>query len=218
MNRLPKTIILPFLLCLALPAAAAETRIAPDAESVQPLKAGDRAPSFTVYRVDGSPYRFEPSNLDSPVLIITYRGGWCPYCNTQLQDLRKVLPAIRESGVETLFLSGDRPEILYSSLKQDTRESVSERDYTILSDADMNAAMALGIAFRVPDSTLERYRSRDWDLAGSSMAKHDALPVPAVFVIDTDGRVAFAYANPDYRVRLPAEDVKAAVDRLLAGD
>lgn len=218
MNMLSRTtLLLLALACVAIPALA-ETRIAPTPEQIQPVRAGEPAPAFTVYRVDGTPYRFEPGRLDKPVLIITYRGGWCPYCNTQLQDLRKVLPAIRQSGVETLFLSGDRPEILYSSLKQDTQQTVSERDYTILSDADLDAAMALGIAFRVPDSTLERYRQRDWDLSGSSMAKHDALPVPAVFVIDKDGRVAFAYANPDYKVRLPAEEVKAAVDAVVSGD
>lgn len=205
------------LTCLAQPVIA-EPRIAPSPEQIQPVQAGEPAPPFTVYRVDGTPYRFEPGKLDGPVLIITYRGGWCPYCNIQLQDLRKVLPAIRQSGVETLFLSGDRPEILYSSLKQETQQDVSERDYTILSDANLDAAIALGIAFRVPDSTLERYCQRDWDLSGSSMEKHEALPVPAVFVIGKDGRVAFAYANPDYKVRLPAEEVKAAVDAVVAGD
>jgi len=197
---------------------AAEMNIASGPEETNPLKAGDHAPDFTVYNVDGSPYIFDSDKLEHTTLIITFRGGWCPYCNVQLQDLRTVLPEIKKSGVDVLFLSGDRPEILYSNLKQETQEFINGLDYTILSDADMNAGMAFGLAFRVPDETLNKYMQRDWDLGNSSMEKHKALSIPAVYVIRTNGEVAYAYANPDYRVRLPAADVKAAVDKVLMED
>ena len=203
------------LLCAAI-STAAETRIAPSAEETVPIKAGDRAPDFTVYRVDGSAYNFKGNALEHPTLIITFRGGWCPYCNTQLQELRHVLPDIKKSGVDVLFLSGDRPEILYSNLKQETQEFIDGLDYTILSDANIQAGMALGLAFRVPDATIGKYSQRNWDLARSSMDKHKVLSIPAVYLIRANGEIAFAYANPDYRIRLPADEVKMAVDRLLS--
>lgn len=206
--------ILPTLLFISL-FAIAEMNIADSPEQTQPLQAGDRAPDFTVYKVDGSPFHFEASTLERPTLIITFRGGWCPYCNTQLQDLRKVLPQIKQSGVDVLFLSGDRPAILYSNLKQETQQFIDGLDYTILSDADINAGLAFGLAFRVPDETINKYKQRNWDLASSSMEKHKVLSIPAVYVIRTNGEIAYAHAEPDYRVRLPAEDVKAAVDKVL---
>ncbi len=202
------------LLCIAI-STNADMKIAPSAEETTPLQSGERAPDFTVYRVDGSAYNFRANELEHPTLIITFRGGWCPYCNTQLQDLRHVLPEIKQSGVDVLFLSGDRPEILYSNLKQETQEFINGLDYTILSDADIAAGTALGLAFRVPDETITKYSQRNWDLAKSSMDKHKVLSIPAVYLIRQDGEIAFAYANPDYRIRMPAEEVKAAVDNLL---
>ena len=102
----------------ALPASAEETT---------PLKKGDRAPGFTVRTVDGKPYVFDPDNLTKPAILISFRGGWCPYCNMHLSELRTVIPEIRDSGYDVLFLSNDRPEILYSSLKQETQDDIDER-------------------------------------------------------------------------------------------
>ena len=195
---------------------SAEMTIAASAEATNPLQAGDMAADFTAYNFDGSEYRFDSDNLQRTTLLITFRGGWCPYCNTQLQELRNVLPEIKASGVDVLFLSGDRPEILYSNLKQETQGFVDDLDYTILSDADMNMGIAFGLAFRVPDDIISKYQSRNWDLEQSSMQRQKVLSVPAVYVIRKDGEIAFSYTNPDFRVRLPAEDVKAAVDKVLA--
>ncbi len=177
---------------------------------VDPVGVGDAAPAFTVREVDGTDFDFDPAALENPVLLITFRGGWCPYCNGQLAGLREVLPEIRDGGIDVLFLSADRPEILYSSLQQDTQDSIDGLAYHILSDANLDAARALGIAYRVPDDTLETYESRGRDMGSSSIALHSALPLPAVFIVDTDGDVAFAYSNPDIRVRLPADQVLEA--------
>lgn len=180
------------------------------AEEVNPLRAGDRAPRFTVRTVDNEPFTFDPDNLDAPVMLITFRGGWCPYCNTHLSELRNVIPELKEKGIDVFFLSGDRPEMLYESLKMETQEDIDGQGYTIYSDADIEAARALGIAFRAADSTIERRMQRGQDIDGSSMINHHALPVPAVYVINQRGDITFDYVNPDYAVRIPTEDLVAA--------
>ncbi len=195
--------------------ANAQTNIAPSAEETNPVQAGATAPDFTVYQVDGAPYEFKAGNLERPTMLIPFRGGWCPYCNAHLQELRNVLPEIKQSGIDVLFLSGDRPEILYSNLKQETQESIANLDYTILSDAKLEASMKLGLAFKMPDNTLANFRSRKRDIDDSSIAIHNALMIPAVYIINTDGIIAYAYTNPDYKVRLPAEDVKAAAEEVV---
>lgn len=183
----------------------ADAPIAATAAGTQPLEPGDRAPSFQVRTVEGKPFRFDPATLDRPVILVTFRGGWCPYCNMHLSELRHVLPRIRELGVDVLFLSGDRPAQLYASLEADTQQDIDGRHYTILSDADANAAIALGIAFRASDATIGRRLEKGQDIEGSSMSLHRVLPVPSVFAIGTDGIIAFAYANADYKIRLPAD-------------
>ncbi|MDX1515274.1 MAG: peroxiredoxin-like family protein [Woeseiaceae bacterium] len=185
----------------------ADAPIARTAEEIQPLGVGDPAPRFQVRDVDGAAVTFDPARLERPAIIITFRGGWCPYCNMHLSELRHVLPEIRELGIDVLFLSGDRPDQLYRSLASDTQSAIDGRGYRILSDADVNAATAFGIAFRASDRTIARRHEKGDDIDGSSMSKHRVLPVPAVFAVGRDGMIEFAYANPDYKVRVPAAEL-----------
>jgi peroxiredoxin len=180
------------------------------AEDTAPLKSGDRAPAFTVRTVDDEPYAFDPDNLDRPTILISFRGGWCPYCNMHLSELRTVIPQIREAGVDILFLSNDPPDQLYSSLKQETQDSIEGLDYTILSDSNLFAARALGTAFRVDPGLTSYLDKKKHDYSGSSIGRHNALAVPAVYVVDASGEIVYDFVNADYKVRLSAEDLLVA--------
>ncbi len=186
------------------------------AEDISPKQVGDHAPSFTVQTVDNEPFHFDPDNLERPTVLISFRGGWCPYCNMHLSELRHVIPEIRQAGFDVLFLSNDRPDQLYDSLKQETQDDIADLDYLILSDADINAARALGTAFTVPNRITEYLDEKGRDYEESSMARHRALAVPAVVLVDASGEIRFFYANADYKVRLSADELKAAADELLA--
>jgi hypothetical protein len=106
--------------------------------------------------------------------------------------------------------------LLYESLKKETREDIDSLDYRILSDADLNAARALGTAFTVSDRLIRRRNEKGDDIAGSSIDNFRALAVPAVVLVDTSGEIRFFYANPDYKIRLPADELKKAADGLLS--
>ncbi len=194
----------------------ADVPVAATAAEIQPLAVGDRAPYFTVETVDDRPFDFDPRELERPVVLVSFRGGWCPFCNMHLSELRHVLPEIDAMGVDVLFLSGDRPGLLYESLSGETREDIAGLGYTILSDADAQAAVALGIAFRASDRTIQRRLDKGQDIERSSMQRHGVLPVPAVFAISRDGMITFAYANADYKVRVPADELLAVASGLAA--
>jgi len=196
----------------------ADAPIAATAEQVQPLEAGDSAPRFIVETVESRVFDFDPLNLDKPVMILVFRGGWCPYCNMYLSDMRHVIPDIQELGIDVLFLSGDRPELLYESLENQAREDIEGLDYTILSDADAQAAIALGIAFKATQGTVDYVNKKGDGYRKSSMERHGILPVPAVFAIGKDGMIAYAYVNADYKVRLPADDLLEAARMIAAAD
>lgn len=181
-----------------LPATAADTK---------PLKIGDHAPGFTVRTVDDEPFEFDPANLDRPAILISFRGGWCPYCNMHLSELRTVIPELKESGYDVLFLSGDAPAQLYAGLKQETQEDIAGLDYIILSDAAIIAARAFGTAFRTEQRLNDYLDGKNYDYAGSSIGKHNALSVPFVYVIDTDGNIVYDFVEANYKVRLPADEL-----------
>ena len=185
------------------------------ADLTTPLKKGDRAPGFTVHTVEGKPYVFDPDNLARPTILISFRGGWCPYCNMHLSELRTVIPAISESGYDVLFISNDRPEVLYSSLKQETRDDIDGLDYVILSDAEINAARALGTAYRTSKGLTDYLDEKGRDYEGSSIGKHNALAVPAVYVINKSGEIVYDFVEPDYKGRLPADELLSAAKAAL---
>jgi peroxiredoxin len=203
---------------ITIQAGHADVPIAESADLVNPLVAGDKAPRFIVETVDGEAFDFDPQNLERPVVLLTFRGGWCPYCNMYLSDMRFTIPKIREMGVDVLFLSGDRAELLFDSLNRETQEDIAGLDYTLLSDADAQAAVALGIAFKASERTINRRNEKNQDIADSSMQKHGVLPVPAVFAIDSEGIIKFAYTNADYSVRLPADELLAVTREIAAAD
>jgi peroxiredoxin len=196
----------------------ADVPVADSADLIEPLRAGDKAPRFIVETVDGGAFDFNPQSLERPVVLLAFRGGWCPFCNTYLSDMRHAIPEIREMGVDVLFLSGDRAELLFDSLSQETQKDIAGLDYTLLSDSDAQAAIALGIAFKASMRTINGRRNKNQDIEGSSMVKHGVLPVPAVFAIDRGGVIRFAFTNADYKLRLPAEELLATAREIAAAD
>ena len=196
----------------------ADVPVAASADLVQPLGVGDLAPRFVVETVESQAFDFNPEKLAKPVMLLVFRGGWCPYCNMYLSDMRHVIPEIRALGIDVLFLSGDRPELLYESLEYQAQEDIVDFDYTILSDADAQASIALGIAFKASQRTVDYVNGKGDGYKKSSMERHGILPVPAVFAIGRDGLIAFTYINPEYKTRLPADELLAAARAIAAAD
>lgn len=204
--------LLALLICVT-GTAANDSYVAPtDPAQVRPLTVGSDAPAFTVRRPTGEVLRFDPKSLERPTLLIFYRGGWCPYCNAHLGQLRTVQPTLLEMGYDVLFLSADRPERLIPSLKE------KDLPYTIVSDAEMNASRAFGIAFRVDDATVANYKKWNIDLEQASGQTHHELPVPAVFIVDRGGVIRFAHWNPDYKIRIDPQQLLTAARSALRAD
>ena len=213
---LSTALVLSLVCSMSVQYGHADTPVAATAKEIQPLVAGDLAPRFTVETVDHESFVFEPRKLERPALLISFRGGWCPFCNMHLAELRHVIGEIDALEVDVLFLSGDRPELLYQNLKEETQQDIADLDYQILSDADAQAAIAFGIAFKAPQKAIDRRGEKGDDIMDSSMAIHGVLPVPSVFAVDKDGMVAFAYSNADYKVRLPADELLAVAKGMVA--
>jgi peroxiredoxin len=178
-------------------------------QQVQPLSVGARAPTFSARTTEGALRTFGPDSYKKPLVVIFYRGGWCPYCNAQLSDLHVVEPKLRKSGFEIVFLSTDRPELLYSSLK------ATDIHYMLLSDNRLEAAKSFHVAYHVDDATIAKMREYGVDLEASTGTKQHELPVPSVFIIDTSGTIRFVYSNPDYKIRLGADELWTAAQPLM---
>lgn len=159
------------------------------------------APNSRIKDLNGKTVQFHSVLEKSPSVVIFYRGGWCPYCNVHLKDLRKVEKELKGLGVQIIAISPDKPSELKESLDK------NKLGYKLFSDQDMILAKDLGISFTVDESTLEKYKGYGIDLEKASDRKHHMLPVPSVFLIDTQKKILFKHSDENYKVRLKSEKI-----------
>ncbi|MBK9330891.1 MAG: AhpC/TSA family protein [Ignavibacteria bacterium] len=174
------------------------------AEDIDPILTGSKIPDVTLADINGNAVELLKRVSDKPSILIFYRGGWCPYCNTQLSQIQGIDSELQNLGYEIIAISPDRPEELKRSIEK------NKINYTLLSDSSMNAGLKFGIAFKVADEIIEKYKTYDIDLEASSGMNHHLLPVPSVFIVGTDGTVKFSYVNPNYKIRLDPDVLMAA--------
>ncbi len=178
--------------------------LAVSALEVRPLLLGTKAPDSMAKSLDGKAVSLTSILNNKPAILVFYRGGWCPYCNVQLSELRAVNAEAKKLGYQVIAISPDRPEELKRTLEKNTL------DYTLISDQSANLMQAFGIGYTVDTATLEKLTGYGIDLEKASGEKHHALPVPSVFIIDAQGSLQFSYVHPDYSIRLPGSVILSA--------
>src|SRR5580698_7094227 len=168
------------------------------------LPVGATAPDFALKDATGRVARSADLLALGPLVIKFFRGRWCPYCMTELEAWRDLYGRLRECGA---LLVAVGPQIERQS---DFMVGQHGLQFPVLSDPGCAAAEQFGLAYTVPQYYRDYYRSI---LVNIPFVNGDAswrLPIPATYVIGRDGRVAFAEAHADFRVRPEPEDVLAA--------
>lgn len=184
-----------------------------DANNVKPLLPGMTIPDIHVLNVEGEKIAITASTMKKPFIITFYRGGWCPYCNAQLAQMRGAEKELLAMGYDVFFISPDKPENLIESIKD--KDLKKDMSYTLLSDPTMQVSQDFGIAFKVDDKTVEKYKKWNIDLEKSSGYDHHYLPVPSTYLVGENGIIQFQYTNPNYAVRLDPELLVAAAKSYL---
>ena len=173
-------------------------------------KAGDAAPAFVLLDADGKEVSSRELLARGPLVVSFYRGVWCPYCNMELQALQEALPEIAARGASLVAVS---PQTAPNSRKSQRDNKLS---FPILSDVRSEVADAFGIRFALPDYLVALYKSFKNDLPVFNDDPAWVLPMPARYVIGTDGIIAYAEVNPDYTQRPDPSELLPALDRLQA--
>nr|WP_236649145.1 peroxiredoxin-like family protein [Rhodopirellula sp. SM50] len=168
---------------------------------------GDKAADATLKGWDAQPVTLSEVWGKDPVILMWYRGGWCPYCNLQLRAMQKQLAAIEGAGAKLVVLTPELPENA-----KETAEA-NELDMLVLHDANNQLAKKFGIVFQLPDAILPVYRDK-LQLAKRNGSDAMELPLAATYVINTEGKITYAFLDADYKKRAEPADVVAAVKRL----
>jgi peroxiredoxin len=164
---------------------------------------GSTFPHFTLPDAQGHDQTLLGLNEGGPIVIVFYRGGWCPFCSLALRAYqRHVVPELAELGARLVAVSA---EVRDSSL---TTQEVNELTFTVLSDVDNQLAKQLNLTYPVPAAYIEHLDETNRDLRKINGVDDDHLELahPATYVLDSSGIIRFADVHPDYRFRTePAE-------------
>jgi peroxiredoxin len=174
----------------------------------QARKANDAAPLFTLNDARGKAVALSDLLQLGPVVVSFYRGGWCPYCNLELRALQMVLPQIQALGASLVAISPQTPD---QSLSTAEKNALA---FPVLSDTGSKVAKAFGIAFDLAEELRPIYTRFNHALPDVNGDDSWVLPIPATYVIDSDGRIALAFVDSDYRVRLEPAQVLSALTSL----
>lgn len=170
------------------------------------IPVGEHVPDLSARDLSDKVVSLASMYESGPILLVFYRGGWCPYCNMEIHLLTSAYAEFEKRGVTPVALSVDRPDA----------ESVLKATYVIpfpvLSDVDAHVLEAFHVAQTVPPDTVGAMQSKGIDLERYSGEKHHKIAIPSLFLIDRDGVVRWAHSDPDYKVRPSTAQILAAID------
>jgi peroxiredoxin len=166
---------------------------------------GEPMPPFVLPDENGRLTSLESLLRSGPVAITFHRGHWCPWCRISGRALARVHRDIVSAGGQVVAIMPERQRFAAEF------KASAQYPFRVLSDVDNGYALSLNLAIWVgPD--LERLLSS----FGRSLPDYQGneawmLPIPATFVVGTDGRVAARFIDPDFRRRMSIEELLAAL-------
>ena len=175
------------------------------------VKTGDAAPDFTLPNAVGEDVKLSALLEEGPVVMIWYRGEWCPYCNIYLEDIQEHVEEFKEAGAQVVAISPEKPD---NSWRMQDRLKLK---FHVLSDMGSKVAKEYGVAYTLPPKIAEYYQ-KGFDLHAVNEDESNILPLAASYVIGQDGKITYAYLNADYRERAETSVLLEEVKKLQADE
>ena len=170
---------------------------------------GDKVKNFTATDADGNAFNLKDALKDGPVVLLFYRGQWCPVCNRHLSQLQEELEKIESTGAKVIAISPEKQENLQKT------KSKTGAGFTLLYDKDYKISEDFDVAFVPKDQIIEAYNNRlGADLENAHSDNSNRIPVPATFIINQKGKVVWRHFDRDYKERASAEEILEALNKI----
>lgn len=171
------------------------------------LKKGDEAPDFELPNAAGKTVRLSELLAEGPVVLTWYRGGWCPYCNLALRAMQIELLKIQETGAQLVAISPELPQFAEETKTKNALE------FEVLTDEGNAVARKFGIVFKMTPYVAKAMQDGA-KLHERNGDESDELPLAATYVIKPNGKIAYAFLDPDYRKRAEPSEVVEVLKEL----
>lgn len=172
------------------------------------IKVGEKAPDFTLANAFGKSVNLYHQLHDGPVVLVFYRGAWCPFCNMHLRTLQKSLPAFEQYHARLILVTPQKPDKSREQLEK------AGQPFEVLSDLDSAVMKAYRLYFELPPNLIKVYNKLGLDIVDYNGPGRNVLPVPGTFVIDRSGIVRAMHADTDYKERMEPAAIVEALSRL----
>ena len=172
-------------------------------EAPEGLFINSKAPDFKAKDQNGKEVRLKDLLKDGKkVVLVFYRGNWCPYCNRHLKRLEDSLQLIKDKNAELIAITPEKPDGIEKTVEK------TKAEYSILYDEGLKIMKAYEVEFVVPENTITRYRNSGIDLEKINNGKDwNYLPVPAVYITDKEANITYRFFNQDYKKRPSVEEI-----------
>lgn len=169
---------------------------------VDGLNTGDMAPDFSLHDMNNKRVSLEETLRDGPVVLVFYRGEWCPFCNLQLKALEEVYPEMKKLGASLIGITPQKQE---KSLVQRKKNALS---FPLLTDSSGDTMRAYRLLYQIPPEMKEVYlKQYNLNLEEYNGEGRWELPVTATYVIGTDGIIKAGLVDMDYTKRMEPQDI-----------
>jgi len=165
------------------------------------LSQGAIAPMFVLNGHDGQSVSVADLLTQDRVVICFFRGRWCPFCVGQLEAMNLILPQLQQAEAALIAIS---PQTVQQSFFMADQHKLR---FPLLSDPGNRVAHQFGLVYRVPDYQQGIYRRVFINLPFANGDESWELPIPATYILDSDGSVLYASVNPDYTERPEPTDI-----------
>ncbi len=161
-----------------------------------------KAPDFKAKDQAGNDFRLKDALKNGTIVLVFYRGHWCPYCNKHLKRLEDSLQFIKDKGAQLIAITPEKAEGISKTVEK------TKASFTILNDEDMKIMKAYGVLSPVDEKTVSRYKNAEIDLVELNGQKKGVyLPIPAVYIINKEGTIDYRYFEMDYKKRPSVKEI-----------
>ena len=186
---------------LALLFAAIMVNVAAAQEAPEGLFIGSKAPDFKAKDQNGNEVRLKDLLKKGKVVLVFYRGQWCPYCNRELSRLQDSIQLIKDKGATVVAVSPEKQERIAATVEK------TKAEFPVLYDEGLKIMKAYDVEFEVPENTITRYKNANIDIEKNNGTNGKYLPVPAVYIIDKESTVTYRFFDADYKKRPWVKDL-----------
>ncbi|MCT4587953.1 MAG: AhpC/TSA family protein [Carboxylicivirga sp.] len=169
------------------------------------LQVNEEAPLFVAHDQKGALVDLAMELKNNKVVLVFYRGQWCPFCNRHMSALQDSLQMINEKGAKVIAITPEKSEEIGKTVEK------SNANFSIVHDENHQIMDAYKVTFTMSKSKHLAYKAYGIDINEANGNNDRALPVPATYIISKDGKIATRHFDKDYKNRMTVKEILEAL-------